>query len=98
MSKQCLEIKTRVACIHVFLVVYLFSTNWKKQHARMGLSKTQNRMIAKEECNFRSLKHSRVFVFPNYTSKYMLLFVNNIHEKFIEANSCSLQCTKHHVK
>ena len=50
MSKQCLEIKTRVACKHVFLVVYLFSTNWKK-HARVSLSKTQKRMIAKEESN-----------------------------------------------
>ena len=42
----------------------------------------QNCTSPKDECNLKSLKNSRVYVFSNCTRNYIiLLLVNNIHEK-----------------
>ncbi len=39
----------------------------------------------KDEFNLKSLKNSRVYVFPNCTRKHsnILLLINNIHEKML---------------
>ena len=45
------------------------SAIWKK-HARVSFSKTIK--IAKDECNLKSLKNSRVHVFPNCTGNHTI--------------------------
>ncbi len=58
------------------------SAIWKK-HAQVSFSKTIEiaRVRAKDECNLKSLKNSRVYVFFQFARETILLLVNNINEK-----------------
>ena len=84
-------ISLRLSCARVFTIQVsdicignsvVSSAIWKKKHARTSefFKGDQNCTSPKDECNLKSLKNSRVYVFSNCTRNHTII-VNNIHEK-----------------
>ena len=67
------------------------SAIWKK-HARVSFSKTiklheSEARVELRECNLKPLKNSRVYYVFQIARETILLLINNIHEKIMQARA-----------
>jgi hypothetical protein len=60
---------------------------WKKTWTSEFFKDCQNCPSPKDECNLKSLKNSRVFVFSNCTRNDTILLIYNIHEKIMQSHT-----------
>ena len=76
--------------ISVYVIVWFRVQFGKKTYTSEFFKDVQNWTSPKDECNLKSLKTSRVYVFQ-IGREIILLLINDIHKKYAEGKSLHMR-------